>query len=911
MPESSPHYRLLHAVTRALTKAIGVDIPGEIFEAMLDEVLELTGSSYGFMGEVLTDPAGTPFLKTHALSNIAWNEETRKLYEKHRTEGLEFRNLDTLFGRVLQTGEPVLANDLEQGAFRCRLPAGHPPLTSFLGLPLRKDGELVGMIGIANRVGGYDQECLDLLQPLLSACATIITSFRGKQRRIRLEEELRHGCLEWENIFQAIGDYALILDCDHTILKANRAVALRTGIPGEQLIGRKCYELFHNTSAPPKDCPLRHGATPDVFQFPAEVRALDGVVLVNCTPIRDARGEIEKIIHIATDITPLKNAEKALIESETRLNTSLEEILLHQHRLNQDQERILRLNRILRMMRDINQLVLREDDAERLVATACDLLLEDSNYLCAWLLLCNETGTPVLSSQSGFCQESKTFIDQVCQGFIPPCLSHALTRPGFFQVPDRATFCAPCPARGLYPDKQIMCGALRHGTTVHGYMLVVLNSLQPTDSDERQLLSELADDLGYALHNLRQHQALALAETRRTEMEARLRQSQKLEAIGTLAGGIAHDFNNILSAILGYAELVQAEVQGRMPVTDDIDQVISSAKRATDLVRQILTLSRQTEQQLQPVRVQYIIKEALKLLRPVIPATIDLRGEIDMHCPPIQADPTEIHQVIMNLATNASHAMADSGGTLTMDLTVVSPDDTAGNNHLLKLAPDRYLRLTVIDTGCGMDPATCAKIFEPYFTTKRKGEGTGLGLAVVYGIVTRLGGEITVRSEPGQGSAFNVYLPVLEELQTAKSGDRLGALPPLPTGKERIMVVDNEEAIAQLLERSLAKLGYRVTPFSLCDDAVREFMTRPDAFDLVITDLDMPKISGIDLAHAFLERRPDIPIILCTGYSDKVNRESAQAIGIREFLHKPVNMRELACLVREILDRSPAAGPVP
>jgi PAS domain S-box-containing protein len=388
------------------------------------------------------------------------------------------------------------------------------------------------------------------------------------------------------------------------------------------------------------------------------------------------------------------------------------------------------------------------------------------------------------------------------------------------------------------------------------------------------------------------------AEEEKEKLQAQLLQAQKLEALGTLAGGIAHDFNNILTAILGYAGMVRDSIPDEGQTQADLDQVLKAGERAKNLVRQILAFSRHSEQECRPVQVHLIVKEALKLLRASIPMTIEIRQNINTEETTILADPTRIHQVLMNLCTNAYHAMRENGGVLDVQLETVEID--AG---LVKKNPElhegTYLRLTVSDTGHGMDQATLARIFEPYFSTKSKEEGTGLGLAVVHGIVTSLGGVISVQSNLGAGSTFHVYFPLAErhavqEPSTSK---------PLLRGTERILYVDDELPIAHLGRRILESLGYDVTSRSSSVDALETFRTRPEKFDLVITDQTMPNMTGIKLARELMRIRPDIPVILYTGFDESITPELAKQSGIREFLMKPVAKDELASVIRKVLDQ--------
>jgi PAS domain S-box-containing protein len=387
--------------------------------------------------------------------------------------------------------------------------------------------------------------------------------------------------------------------------------------------------------------------------------------------------------------------------------------------------------------------------------------------------------------------------------------------------------------------------------------------------------------------------------TEQEQLEQQLRQSQKMEAIGTLAGGIAHDFNNILTAIIGYTELARYEQSAESPIKTDLDEVLNACNRAKELVQQILTFGRKGDQQLKPLRIQLIIKEALKLLRASLPTTIKMTQNIDPDCEAVFADPTEIHQLLMNLCTNAYHAMRESGGLLSVSLYPVAlrKEDLG---HKIHLDAGLYLKLEINDTGTGMPEDVQNKIFDPYFTTKEKGEGTGLGLSVVHGIVTRLHGDISVHSEPGKGTTFIIYLPTVPPSSADASPD-LDSVN-IPKGNERILLVDDDVTIAQLNSKTLAGLGYEVTSFTNSEDTLHEFQKRPDNFDLVITDMTMPDMTGAELAVQILKIKPGMPIILCTGYSEQINEEKAKSLGIRAFIMKPVKISKLTETIRKVLD---------
>jgi PAS domain S-box-containing protein len=396
--------------------------------------------------------------------------------------------------------------------------------------------------------------------------------------------------------------------------------------------------------------------------------------------------------------------------------------------------------------------------------------------------------------------------------------------------------------------------------------------------------------------NIRDISERRRAEKEWVKLEAQLRQAQKMEAIGTLAGGIAHDFNNILSIILGYTEMTLLSLEEASPLRNDLEQVMRAGHRAEDLVQQILAFSRKGEQELRPLRISLIIKEALKMLRASIPTTIDIRTNIQ-GLGTVLADATQIHQVLMNLCTNAAYAMRDEGGILEVSLADLELQQSLPHPDLL---PGGYIKLSISDNGQGMAPEVMARIFDPFFTTKALGVGTGLGLSVVHGIVKNLHGAVTVYSEPGKGSTFNVYLPRIEDQGPLETKE----IAPLPTGKECILFVDDEEALVELGHRMLEVLGYEVVARNSSLEALKTFQAQPEKFDLIITDQTMPQMTGIELAKKISSIRSDLPIMLCTGFSEIITAERAKDLGIKDFIMKPMVIADLARRVRHVLDDS-------
>jgi PAS domain S-box-containing protein len=383
----------------------------------------------------------------------------------------------------------------------------------------------------------------------------------------------------------------------------------------------------------------------------------------------------------------------------------------------------------------------------------------------------------------------------------------------------------------------------------------------------------------------------------RVTMERRLAQAQKMEALGTLSGGIAHDFNNTLAAMIGFTELVKDDLPAGSREEHHLERVLEAGLRGRELIKQMLTFTRKSDHEKRPFRLSPVIQETLGLVRAATPSTIAIKLDIASKSGVILGDPVQIQQVLMNLCTNATHAMGDRGGTLGIELSDfrVSPSHKKADN----MEPGPYLKLTVRDTGAGMTPDIVDKIFDPFFTTKRPGEGTGLGLSVVMGIVKQYRGYITVRSEPGHGSVFTVCFPKItgEAAAGVAVGDE-----PVPTGSERILFVDDEEFLAEMGERLISGLGYQVTARTSSNDAPALLKDDPFRFDLVITDQTMPDMTGLELAREVLAIRPDVPVIMCSGFSHVVDADGAKAAGIRAFAMKPLTKGEIARVIRKVLD---------
>ena len=424
----------------------------------------------------------------------------------------------------------------------------------------------------------------------------------------------------------------------------------------------------------------------------------------------------------------------------------------------------------------------------------------------------------------------------------------------------------------------------RNGSVVH---TLIWASVQRDESGKPLYFISLVQDIT-------KHRQ---AEAEKKKIESQLLHAQKMEAIGTLAGGIAHDFNNILSVIIGNTEILSFGEDIDPSVRNGLDQILAASQRAKQLVSQILAVSRHGKQEKILINLKPIIKETLEFLRASLPTLIQLRHRLEPDAGTIMAEPSQMQQVLMNLCVNAGHAMEKDGGVLQIDLSnaALTQEDTRFDP---KVEPGDFVKLTVSDTGHGMEPPVLQRIFDPYFTTKELGKGTGLGLTAVHGIVTSHGGMIRVDSEVGKGTTFTIFLPRAMGFEKVEDKPRQ----PLPMGTEKILFIDDEKVLADLGRQILGELGYQVETRTSPIEALEAFRANPQKFDLVITDLTMPQMTGLNLASKIMEIRPGMPIILCTGFSEQANERAASAMGICAFLLKPLVMRDMAGAVRKALD---------
>lgn len=755
----------------------------------------------------------------------------------------------------------------------------------------------------------------------------------------KIERGIKRTFSELNQIFNTAGHGMAVIDKDFNMLLANERFSRLAGISEEETKDKKCYEIFPDVLCHTPGCPLtRIIGGEERVESDVEKERRDGSrvpCIVTATPFRGPDGELLGIVVDLKDITERKQTEQTLKESEDKyrtifettgtatmiveedaiismVNTEFEKIFgfaKDEIEGTQNWEKFIAEDALVRMgeyhelrrknpnaapwnyegrgidkggnLKDLFLTISVIPGTKKSVVSILDITdrkrAEQERVLLATAIEQAAEGITIID-RDGTIQYANPASERI-SGYTREEIvgqNHSILRSSKY---DKAFY-------------ETMMNTLFRGEMWTGHMFNEKKDGTPYQVEAS--VSPIRDKSGAIVYYV----MIARDVTREAELETQLRQVQKMEAIGTLAGGIAHDFNNILAAIMGYTEMALYDVPEGSSGRRNLEQVLKAGYRGKDLVKQIITFSRRRDEERRPMRISPIVKEALKLLRASLPTTIDIRQNIKTQPGMVLADPTQIHQVLMNLISNAAYAMREKGGVLEVSLAGIdiNPDGAAPSHPDLKPGP--YVKLTVSDTGCGIEHAIMERIFDPFFTTKRPGEGTGMGLAVVHGIVKSYGGAILVDSEPGKGSTFNVFLPKIE-------GDILpevDSAAPLPTGNEHILFVDDEEDLVDMVQQMLERLGYSVVAMTNSLKALEGFKAQPDQFDLVITDQAMPHMAGVDLAKELMRIRPEIPIILCTGFSEVISAEEAKALGIREFLMKPFATRVLAETTRRVLD---------
>lgn len=800
-------------------------------------------------------------------------------------------------------------------------------MTGFIGnarsaLESRRDKDIAGIVRTLAEIG----------VTLILAIFAWLVAHRLRRRlaeRMRTEQKLTAFAQEWQETFNAITDGVCIIDkATGRILQCNRGMTGLLKKSYGEIVGRSCCELMHGSAEPVKKCPLvrmwntRRSET-------AVVQMGEKWLQIKVDPVINNKGQLVGAVHVASDISERKNADEALQESEKKFRLAFanaQDAILW---TDIESGAIINSNNAAEELfgKTRGQIVGQhytalgfDDGSERVRALFKEPGPDQKNSVEVDIPTASGERKTVTIAVSTMLVERKEIVQAIIRDVTE-------SKRAIEEVKNLAKFPSEDPnpvlrisrdcrilyandasspvletwrvQRGQPPEGQCLgepwCGKIQEACASGESSTFELNC-----DDGRVFFITLQPIAGqdyanaYGLDITRRKKA----EKEKIDLEVQLSQKQKMEAIGTLAGGIAHDFNNILAAMQGYVELSLDDLPEDAAVRDNLEQVLSCGNRAAKLVRQILTFSRKDQQEKGVLQIGSIVKEVLKMLRSSLPATIKIRRKIEADSSLVLADPTQLHQVLVNLCTNASHAMREAGGLLEVSLTDVNLEsETKVGDEFLARGP--YVKLSVSDTGCGMEKEVMERIFEPFFTTKKVNEGTGLGLSVVHGIVKSHNGAIAVDSTPGKGTTFDVFFPKVEsnEVQAPESSE------PATPKQEVILLVDDEKVMVDVTKQILERLGYAVVATTSSIVALEAFQEEPDEFDLVITDQTMPNMTGTQLARELIAIKPDIPVILCSGYPENVNLEEVQSIGIKKFITKPISKQDIAALIREVLDR--------
>lgn len=846
-------------------------------------------------------------------------------------------------GTAIREKRIVVSNDMHRDPRMLPLieEATKRQFSSAAAFPIRNDQEVTGCFVLySEEVGFFDEEEVKLLEEMASDISYALKQMERDAQRRRAEEERNRIAGELQMILDGVPAMIFYKDRQHRIVRANAALLRTIDKPATEVLGKSDEELgspYYEVYARDEDQIAETGqpkfGSIEPLATPGGVRWLQ----TDKVPLRDAGGSITGFVGLAMDITERKLAEEALRGREADFRASFFSSAVGQVQADPVTGRYLRVNpkfceitgyseeELLGM--SFHQLTHPDDRAndsvahERLVRGEVSEVSREKRYqrkdgAPVWVsvsasLIRDEVGRPLRTlavvrdiTERHKAEEARQVAEAKYRALVEQSLA------GIYIIQDdRFVYVNPTLAEILgYEVEELISKRVLD--------IIFEDDREMVNANVRKRMEGKIESIRYALRVLRKDGSIVHAEvhgarseyegrpailgtlldiTERKKIEAQLLQSHKMEAIGQLAGGIAHDFNNLLTAITGNTKLALEDLPAGHPAREHLLEVTKAGARAVDLVRRILTFSRQQPHERNLMHLRPVVEEALQLLRASLPATIEIRSTFVPDAPAVRADATQVHQVIMNLGANAGHALGDHG-VLEMREALVDVDaDLARTSP--ELREGRYLRLTVSDSGCGMDRATVARIFDPFFTTKSQAEGTGLGLSVVHGIMKAHGGAITVYSEPSKGTAFHLYFPAAE----GEIPEVTAPVPPPPPGHgERLLYVDDEEPLVYLTTQVLGRLGYEVTGFTEAEAALKAFLADPNRFDVIITDLSMPRLSGRDLAVRVLKIRPDIPVILATGYIRPQDTESARSLGIRDLILKPNTVEDLGHTLHRI-----------
>jgi len=935
--------RLLDAVTQAQGMFIADESPQKLFEALLKELLELTESEYGFIGRILHGEEGTPYLKVFALTNIAWNKEMQALYEKYEASGMEFHNLNSLFGETIRTGGLVIANDPTSDPRGCGIPRGHPALNAYMGIPITISGHFIGMIGIANRPGGYEESLIRMLNPFITACGQIISAINLNQQRKQAEKMLlkTEALHDEAQAVAHVGHWELNL-INNELIWSDENYRIFGVEPGSV----NTYEAFLERVHPDDLDEVNSAFTASLENrtaYDVEHRLLmaDGTVkwVHEQCQTEFSEGQAVRSIGTVQDITKRKLAELELTSSRDRFSGIVEMAADAIISINKDQEVIL-FNRAAENMfgyseadllgRGVDQLIperfrerhkcgieafkraesdntvhhrsrglygLRKSGDEFPVDISISKVLVEGDIIMTvmirdltdqvksqaeqrkMMMAVNEAGEAIMITDRNavieyvnpaFCEITGYQAEEVL-GKDPSVLKSQAQDPDFYKE--------------LW--QTITSGNVWHGTLIDrrkdGSFYPALMNVAP-----------IHDEQGEITHFVSLQQDM----TEHKKLEEQFLQAQKMEAIGTLVGGIAHDFNNMLAALQGNVYLAKRKVNDPEVVAEKLENVDKLGARAADIVHQLLTFARKDMVELRAIPINSFIKEGLRLACSAIPENIRVNKAVAEQDMLVKGDATQLQQVVMNLLNNARDAVAGSEKPcISVSLEHYEATEAFHQLHS-EVAGERFAHLIVEDNGSGIPSDLIDKVVEPFFTTKGVGQGTGLGLAMVYGAVQAHGGLLEIESEEGQGTTIHIYLP---QLQEQCSETRATVQEAVAGEGQMVLLVDDDENILQTVAEVLRTLGYRVVERGNGAVALDYYREHRNEVSIVLTDMVMPVMGGVELVQSIRQFDSSVPVIMMTGYDFSSRGEEVERFEHFALLNKPVAIHELSQLMHKMM----------
>lgn len=912
------------AVRDRVAQAFLTKTDEQVYADVLKTILEATDSPYGIFGYLNEDGA----MVCPSMTRTVWKDcqvpDKTIVFPPETWSGIWGKAF--IEKRTLYSNEPF------------DVPEGHVPIFNHLVAPIVYGGELTGTLQVSNKEGGYDERDIQLMGAIADYVAPILHARLQWEREERIREEaeeaLLQSKLDWERTFDAVPDLIALIDREHRLVRVNKTMAERLGISPQEAVGLKCHEAVHGLATPPDFCPhakaIRYGKEHSVEM---EEERLGGTFFITSSPLFDVHGNFTRCVHVARDITDRKRAEELIAQSEERYRTlfeqALDAILIVEsggeivsanpsclELFGAPKEEVIgaaadgfywnpadRVTFRQKMDRDgyvrnFEFKIRRKDGNKRYCLMNSSSWNDPADKFSGYLSIVRDVTerrqaekdslrlgaaieqaaeTVLITDQEG----TIVYANPACERTTGYSLNEIIGRnPRIFKSGKQS--------EEFYKE---LWKTITKGETWTG--ILTNKKKDGTVYQEEASISPVRDENG----SIVAHVAVKRDVTRELSLERQVREAQKMEAIGTLAGGISHDFNNLLQVISGYSELLLMNTDREAPGHEDLTAIHQAAVRGNELVKQILAFSRKLETELCILNLNDQVLHVERMLYRTIPKMISIELRLDRDLWNIDGDPGQMEQVLMNLAVNAKDAMPD-GGKLLFETHNVVLDREYARTHL-DVKPGEYVLVGVSDTGTGMERAVSERIYEPFFSTKGAGEGTGLGLAMVYGIVKNHDGHVQCYSEPGHGTTFKIYLPATER----KEQDDREISEELPVGgTETILIVDDEPMIGQLAERILEKAGYSVITASNGIEALEIYERERSNISLVILDLIMPEMGGQQCLEELLKINPEIKALIASGFAVKGGQKAFIKAEAKGMVSKPFNMRELLRSVRHVLD---------